>query len=110
MSDERLTFLLEKFRLEPTPENAYFFTTEFLRIQDQDFNLDEVSLTSKITASVEEPIPPGANPFRHDFFHMGTGIGNNIIIMHRGHPSDKIEYFIVINTNTGERILLTFKD
>ncbi len=44
------------------------------------------------------------NPFNHDFFHMGTRLGNNLMIMHPHHDSDTCEYFILVNRKTGERI------
>lgn len=48
--------------------------------------------------------PPKSNPFHHDTFNMGTQIAANITIMHRSHTSEKAEYLIIVNTDTGERL------
>lgn len=50
-----------------------------------------------------ESIPPGDNPFRHDFFNMGTPIGKDLMIMHGNHTNEVAEYLILVNTKTGER-------
>lgn len=108
MSDELLQRLLDQFRLEPTPEHAFAFTTEFVRSGFEE--LAPGHLTPNITYTVKEPFPPHSNPFRYDYFHMGTPIGNNIMIMHRVHDNQKAEYIIVVNIETGERIGLIFND
>ena len=51
-----------------------------------------------------DPNPPDVNPFLYDIFNMGTPIGNNVWIMHRNHTTEKTEYFIITNVETGERV------
>ena len=53
-----------------------------------------------------EPIEPG-NPFLHDAYHMGVQIGSNVVIMMDNHKVQPCKYFIVVNTDTGERIKIT---
>lgn len=108
MPDERLQFLLDQFRLEPTPEHAFAFTTEFVRSGFEE--LAPGHLTPSLAYKVKEPFPPHSNPFQHDYFHMGTPIGNNIMIMHRAHNHQKADYMIIVNIETGERIILYFND
>lgn len=50
------------------------------------------------------PYPAGSNPFHHDLSNMGTRIAANIMIMHSTHDDQIAEVFIVVNTNTGERL------
>lgn len=55
-------------------------------------------------------ILPG-NPFLSDLFHVGTGIGKNVMIMHRClSGKEREKYIIVVNTETGERVLIRFDD
>lgn len=55
-----------------------------------------------------DSIPPGANPFHHDQFNMGTKIASNVTIMHPSFPEQETEYVIVVNTKTGERLRVYF--
>ena len=48
-------------------------------------------------------IKPG-NPFREDQYHMGTVLGDNLVVMYKNFPKDKCPYLIIINTTTGERL------
>jgi hypothetical protein len=48
-------------------------------------------------------IPPKANPFSYDLYHMGTRMGSNLLIMHANHDSEICNYLILCNTDTGER-------
>lgn len=48
------------------------------------------------------------NPFHQDLFHMGTILGKNVTILHRNFPKDDCEYFIIVNTITGEQTKVTF--
>jgi hypothetical protein len=48
-------------------------------------------------------IPPKANPFSYDLYHMGTRLGTNLMVMHANHPSEICNYLILCNTDTGER-------
>lgn len=51
-----------------------------------------------------DPIPAGENPFRHDLSNMGIQIGKNVIIMLPNHSVEPCKWFIVVNTDTGERM------
>lgn len=53
-------------------------------------------------------IPPGDNPYSHDQFHMGKGIGNNIVAMFASHDDQVCEYLILVDKRTGERVRVTF--
>ena len=55
-----------------------------------------------------ESIPANGNPFQHDQFNMGTQIGANVHVMFGGFVDDRQSQMIVINTETGERIRITF--
>lgn len=50
-----------------------------------------------------ESIPPKSSPFQYDAYHMGTGIADNVCIMHKTHSNEKAYYIIIVNTETGER-------
>lgn len=58
-------------------------------------------------AEVRESFPANANPFHNDFYHMGTKLGTNVIIMHENHPSEVMKYLIIVNIVTGERMKVT---
>lgn len=54
------------------------------------------------------PNPPKHNPFHHDFSNMGTKVAANIMIMHPTHDDQPGKYIIIVNTDTGERLEVTF--
>lgn len=55
-------------------------------------------------------IEPG-NPFHSDLFHVGTKIGTNCMIMHRSlSEKEREKYIIVVNMETGERVLIRFDE
>jgi hypothetical protein len=51
-----------------------------------------------------EKFPAGDNPFWHDAFHMGTFIGNNVLVMHKNFEHEHADYIILCNIETGERL------
>lgn len=55
-----------------------------------------------------EPFPPG-NPFHHDPVRMGIRVGRNAMVMMYNHEGDHCEHLVVVNTDTGERILIEFE-
>lgn len=55
-----------------------------------------------------DPIPANSNPFKHDFYHMGTTIGTNCMIMFEHASDEKQDYIIIIDTTTGEKKKITF--
>jgi hypothetical protein len=60
-----------------------------------------------------EPLPPfpaGENPYHHDFFNMGTPVGNNLTIMFAATNKEFAKYIIIVNNVTGERIKVSIKE
>ncbi len=55
-----------------------------------------------------ENFPPNDNPYWHDHFSMGHTIAENVHVMFATFPNEKASHLIVINTETGERVMLTF--
>ena len=55
------------------------------------------------------PQPPCASPFNHDFYNMGTRLGVNCVVMYENHPLQACRYLILVNTDTGERIRVSFE-
>lgn len=55
-------------------------------------------------------LPPNSNPFEHDLWNMGQRIGKEHMLMFRNHPLEDLDYLIVVNTTTGERVKLYFKE
>ena len=51
---------------------------------------------------------PTQNLFLQETYLMGTDIGSNIIIFHENHPGKKMEFMILCNKITGERIKINF--
>lgn len=60
-----------------------------------------------MTMQVEKmkPINPG-NPFLEDSYHMGTDLGTNCTVMYKNFPTEECPYLIIIDTTTGERIIV----
>ena len=56
------------------------------------------------------PFPPNSNPFCYDAYLMGTTIGSNVTVMMGCHESERCNYLIVVNTETGERLRIEFTD
>ncbi len=80
------------------------------RFRSRIFN--ELKLDEKVTMMQVpmEDIPPQANPFRHDSFHMGDSLSRGWMIMHQGGCEGKaLGYIILINTNTGQRARIDFR-
>jgi len=55
----------------------------------------------------KENIPAG-NPFLWDAYNMGITVGKNCTVMMGNHTNEVCTYLIVVNTDTGERILINF--
>lgn len=60
-----------------------------------------------------DPIPAHSNPFHYDSFNMGTDIPGGILVMHAGFQRPEsprpVQYLIVINQRTGQRIRIRFQ-
>ena len=57
----------------------------------------------KMIVQEMEDILPG-NPFCSDLFHMGIVVGSNVVIMYAKHNTEKQEYILICNTETGKRL------
>lgn len=57
-----------------------------------------------------QDFPAETNPFHHDHYHMGTAMGTNVMVMMPNHADQHCDYIIVINTATGERVIVHFGD
>ena len=53
--------------------------------------------------------PVNTNPFLHDAFHLGTKVGANVMVMHPNFVDGHMDYMIIINVETGERIKVKFQ-
>jgi hypothetical protein len=62
-----------------------------------------------IEISEMQSFPENSNPYHHDSFHMGTPIGKDLLMMHANHPSEEMNYFILVDTKTGERFKFTIE-
>ena len=74
-------------------------------IRDMQPESKSVSSAGGVTVSFMEKIPAGENCFRHDLFHMGTPINENMMIMHKGEADS---YIIVCFPRTGQRVKIDF--
>jgi hypothetical protein len=56
-----------------------------------------------------EPIPPGANPYDHDWYRMGNAIGGVDSELHAMYLDFNPRAFVLVDTRSGQRwmILLT---
>lgn len=54
--------------------------------------------------------PELINPIRQDFYHMGTDIGSNVMLMVENFPDKHCPYFIIVDRKTGERVKVMFVD
>ena len=61
-------------------------------------------------------MPGVANPtngkmidlFIDDLHHMNTRLGTNCIILYNNFPKERMNYLIVVDTDTGEKIRIVF--
>lgn len=69
---------------------------------------------SRVTVEKMEPIPVGANPFRHDSMSMGTPLVRDFVVMHPGYDSKEsphpIGWIYLVNTRTGNRVKILIDD
>jgi len=65
---------------------------------------------SAFTIELLKSFPPGADPMREDFCNMGTGLGSNVMMLHKTFPSDKMPWMVLVHIPTGERILISFPE
>ena len=54
-----------------------------------------------------EPFPPNTNPFLYDAYNMGHRVGTNFMVMYDKHPTQRAEYMIIVNIETGERLQIS---
>jgi hypothetical protein len=50
-----------------------------------------------------DSFPPNSNPYLHDSYNMGTGIGDNVEVMF-GTRGNICEYLIIVDKVSGRRI------
>lgn len=62
-----------------------------------------------MNTSEMDPIEPGTNPYLSDAFNMGMTLGTNVVVMFGNHQNEECKYLIVVNTETGERLRITFE-
>jgi hypothetical protein len=55
-----------------------------------------------------EDYPKNCNPFHHDPVSMGTNIASNVTIMHMNFEDAQCEELVIVNTESGERLKITF--
>lgn len=66
--------------------------------------------TDPFTTVTWKDFTPGSNVMQDDMFHMGQGLGRSangndrIVLLTANHPSEKCNYFIVANEQTGKRM------
>lgn len=64
----------------------------------------------KVEVKEMTSFPENCNPYNHDAFHMGRSIGKDLLMMHANHPSEEMNYFILVNTKTGKRVKINIGD
>lgn len=57
-----------------------------------------------------ESIPPGSNPYLSDMFNMGTPMGKDILVMHKNHQNEDMEWMILVQRSTGKRLVINIKE
>lgn len=57
-----------------------------------------------------QPFPPNENPYHHDYYNMGTQVGNNLTIMFAATNKEFAKFIIIVNNVTGERIKVNIKE
>ena len=60
--------------------------------------------------NVLEPFPPGADPLYEDYENMGTSLGENVMVLHKSFPGDKMCWMILVHIPSGQRIMITFPE
>lgn len=63
-----------------------------------------------MTIEILEPFPANSNPFRYDLERMGVVIGANVVAMMMNHKYERCSDAIIVDTNTGQRIRITFAE
>lgn len=74
------------------------------------FQLHTQFLNAPIHVQEVESIPPGANPFNHDLWRMGTPIDKDLILMYSNSRPDQITHVVLVNTKTGRRFDLDISE
>ena len=53
-----------------------------------------------------KPYPPCKDPLAEDYFHMGTQLSKDVMMLHANHPKENADYFILVHIPTGKRIMI----
>ena len=59
-------------------------------------------------ASKHKNYDPGVDLMHQDCYHMGHKLGTNVDLLFATHPSEKMKYVILVDTDTGESIKVEF--
>jgi hypothetical protein len=50
----------------------------------------------------------GVSLMQQDMFNMGQEMGNNVFMLFHAHSTEKARYIILVNTETGESVKVSF--
>lgn len=106
-------------------ERVYYYGADGLNSGNEGHNPDfdlvnvqyehgTVTEATLVHASVQPlpDFPANSNIFHHDFFHMGTSLGQNTgwVVMHRSFNKDfPMDYLILANQTSGQRFRIGFQ-
>lgn len=68
------------------------------------------SVDPEICVQPGKEYDPAVSLMHQDLFHMGTRMGTNVFILHPNHDSQVCDYLILVDTNTGKSIRVSFTD
>ncbi len=54
------------------------------------------------------PMLVGVSPYQQDAYHMGQKLWSNVLAMMTNHPEEQMDYVILVNLATGERVKVRF--
>jgi len=54
-----------------------------------------------------DELAPG-DPFQTDHYNMGRRLGTNVMVMYDTFPGDRMRYLIIVDTETGKRLVIDF--
>lgn len=46
---------------------------------------------------------------QQDLYHMATQLGENVLILHHSHKTEKANYILVVDLYTGQEVKISFK-
>jgi hypothetical protein len=63
-----------------------------------------------VIETVDIGVQPGEFPLRVDQYHMGTRVGDNVMILHTNFDGDPMPYMILCHIPSGRQILIKFPE